>query len=140
MITLQSKGELLTFRPELTRFLLRNDESAGNVRSRRRARPGNPYLEGALGIAAISISHTRNAYLSAKSRRIAARWRPLRATVAIWRALLVRSGVSQPPKRLPRSRRRLLQLPDSPLSLAGWTRKLTGKLTGRWEQPSIAIG
>ena len=65
MITLQSKGELLTFRPELTRFLLRNDESAGNVRSRRRARPGNPYLEGALGIAAISISHTRNAYLSA---------------------------------------------------------------------------
>lgn len=49
-----------------------NNESAGKVKSRR-TRPGNPYLQGALGTAAMSISHTRNTYLAAKYRRIAAR-------------------------------------------------------------------
>ena len=57
-----------------------NNESAGKVKSRR-TRPGNPYLQGALGTAAMSISHTRNTYLAAKYRRIAAR-RPSRRTPA----------------------------------------------------------
>ena len=50
---------------------------------------GDPYLQGALGTAAMSISHTRDTYLAAKYRRIAARRGPLRANVAIERALLV---------------------------------------------------
>jgi transposase len=65
-----------------------NNESAGKVKSRR-TRPGNPYLQGALGTAAMSISHTRDIYLAAKYRRIATRRGPLRANVAVQRALLV---------------------------------------------------
>ncbi|UDM37044.1 IS110 family transposase (plasmid) [Mycobacterium ulcerans] len=65
-----------------------NNESAGKVKSRR-TRPGNPYLQGALGTAAMSISHTRDTYLAAKYRRVAARRGPLRANVAVQRALLV---------------------------------------------------
>ena len=65
-----------------------NNESAGKVKSRR-TRPGNPHLQGALGTAAMSISHTRNTYLAAKYRRIATRRGPLRANVAVQRALLV---------------------------------------------------
>ncbi len=65
-----------------------NNESAGKVKSRR-TRLGNPYLQGALGTAAMSISHTRDTYLAAKYRRIAARRGPLRANVAVQRALLV---------------------------------------------------
>src|SRR5882757_4575737 len=65
-----------------------NNESAGKVKSRR-TRPGNPYLQGALGTAAMSISHTRDTYLAAKYRRIATRRGPLKANVAVQRALLV---------------------------------------------------
>jgi len=65
-----------------------NNESAGKVKSRR-TRPGNPYLQGTLGTAAMSISHTRDTYLAAKYRRIAARRGPMRANVAVQRALLV---------------------------------------------------
>ena len=65
-----------------------NNESAGKVKSRR-TRPGNPYLQGALGTAAMSISHTHGTYLAAKYRRIATRRGPLKANVAVQRALLV---------------------------------------------------
>ncbi len=65
-----------------------NNESAGKVKSRR-TRPDNPYLQGALGTAAMSISHTHDTYLAAKYRRIATRRRPLKANVAVQRALLV---------------------------------------------------
>ena len=65
-----------------------NNESAGKVKSRR-TRPGNPYLQGALGTAAMSISHTHGTYLAAKYRRIAARRGPLKANVAVQRALRV---------------------------------------------------
>jgi hypothetical protein len=65
-----------------------NNESAGKIKSRR-TRPGNPYLQGALGTAAMSISHTHDTYLGAKYRRIATRRGPLRANVAVQRALLV---------------------------------------------------
>ena len=65
-----------------------NNESAGKVKSRH-TRPGNPYLQGALGTSAMSISHTHGTYLAAKYRRIASRRGPLKANVAIQRALLV---------------------------------------------------
>ena len=65
-----------------------NNESAGQVKSRR-TRPGNPYLQGALGTAAMSISHTHGTYLAAKYRRVATRRGPLKANVAVQRALLV---------------------------------------------------
>ncbi len=65
-----------------------NNESAGKVKSSR-TRPGNPYLQGALGIAAISIAHTRGTYLAAKYRRIATRRGPLKANVAVQRAVLI---------------------------------------------------
>jgi hypothetical protein len=65
-----------------------NNESAGKVKSRR-TRPCNPYLQNALGTAAMSISHTRDTSLAAKYRRIATRRGPLRANVAVQRALLV---------------------------------------------------
>jgi transposase len=65
-----------------------NNESAGEVKSSR-TRPGNPYLQGALGIAAISVSHTKHTYLAAKYRRIASRRGPLKANVAVQRAMLI---------------------------------------------------
>jgi transposase len=65
-----------------------NNESAGRVKSSR-TRPGNAYLQGALGIAAISVSHTKHTYLAAKYRRIAARRGPFRANVAVQRAMLI---------------------------------------------------
>jgi hypothetical protein len=65
-----------------------NNESAGKVKSRR-TRPGNPYLQGALGTAAMSISHTPGTYMAAKYRRIATRRGPLKVNVAVQRALLV---------------------------------------------------
>jgi transposase len=65
-----------------------NNESAGKVKSSR-TRPGNPYLQGALGIAAISVSRTRNTYLAAKYRRIATRRGPLKANVAVQRGILI---------------------------------------------------
>jgi transposase len=89
-----------------------NNESAGKVKSRR-TRPGNPYLQGALGTAAMSISHTRDTYLAAKYRRIATRRGPLRANVAVQRALLVAIwNISHDQHPVPRSRRRLLHPPQ----------------------------
>ena len=65
-----------------------SNESAGRVKSTK-TRPGNPYLKGALGIAALSIArskqHTRPA---ARYRRIAARRGPVKALVAIEHTLL----------------------------------------------------
>ncbi len=66
----------------------RNDESAGHIKSRKTL-PGNPYLKGALGIAAMSAARSHDTYLAAKYRRIAARRGPVKAIVAIEHALLV---------------------------------------------------
>lgn len=63
-------------------------ESAGRVKSTR-TRPGNPYLEGALGIAALAATRQRDTYLSAKYRRLAARRGPMKALVAVEHALLI---------------------------------------------------
>ncbi len=65
-----------------------SNESAGRVKSTR-TRPGNPYLKGALGIACMSASHSKDTYLSAKYRRIAARRGPIKAVVALEHAMLV---------------------------------------------------
>jgi len=65
-----------------------SNESAGRIKSTH-TRPGNPYLKGALGIAAMSAARSRGTYLSAKYRRIAARRGPIKALVAVEHAMLI---------------------------------------------------
>ncbi len=65
-----------------------SNESAGRVKSTR-TRPGNPYLKGVLGIAALSAIRSSDTFYSAKYRRIAARRGPIRAVVAVEHAMLV---------------------------------------------------
>ena len=65
-----------------------SNESAGRIKSTH-TRPGNPYLKGALGIAAMSAARSHSTYLSAKYRRIAARRGPIKAIVALEHAMLV---------------------------------------------------
>ncbi len=63
-------------------------ESAGRVTSTK-TRPGNPYLKGALGIAALSVARSKqNTRLAARYRRIATRRGPMKALVAIEHTLL----------------------------------------------------
>jgi transposase len=63
-------------------------ESAGKVKSSR-TRPGNPYLQGALGAAAMACSQNPRTYLGARYRRIAARRGPKKANVALQRSMLI---------------------------------------------------
>jgi len=65
-----------------------SNESAGRVKSTK-TRPGNPYLKGALGIAAMSAAHSNGTYLAAKYRRVASRRGPVKAIVAVERVMLV---------------------------------------------------
>jgi transposase len=65
-----------------------SNESAGRVKSTK-TRPGNPYLKGALGIAAMSAARSKNTYLAAKYRRIASRRGPVKAIVAVEHAMLI---------------------------------------------------
>ena len=65
-----------------------SNESAGKVKSTR-TRPGNPYLKGALGIAALSASRSKDTYFSVRYRRIASRRGPIKAVVAIEHSLLI---------------------------------------------------
>ncbi|HVA52752.1 MAG TPA: IS110 family transposase [Acidimicrobiales bacterium] len=65
-----------------------SNESAGRVKSTR-TRPGNPYLKGALGIAAMVAARSKDTYFSAKYRRIASRRGPIKAVVALEHATLV---------------------------------------------------
>ena len=65
-----------------------SNESAGRVKSTK-TRPGNPYLKGALGIAAMSAARSNGTYLSAKYRRIASRRGPVKAIVAVEHAILI---------------------------------------------------
>lgn len=64
-----------------------NNESAGKVKSSK-TRPGNPYLQGTLGAAAMSCAKNPHTYLGASYRRIAARRGPMKANVAIQRKML----------------------------------------------------
>lgn len=64
-----------------------SNESAGRVKSTK-TRPGNRYLKGALGIAALAAARSKNTYFSAKYRRITARRGPSKALVAVEHAML----------------------------------------------------
>jgi transposase len=65
-----------------------SNESAGKVKSSR-TRPGNPYLQGALGAAAMACSQNPQTYLGARYRRIASRRGPQKANVAIQHSMLI---------------------------------------------------
>ncbi len=65
-----------------------SNESAGRVKSTH-TRPGNIYLKGALGIAAMSAASSRDTYLGAKYRRIASRGGPIKSLVAVEHAMLI---------------------------------------------------
>ncbi len=65
-----------------------SNESAGRIKSTH-TRPGNPYLKGALGIAAMSAARSHGTYYSVKYRRIAARRGPVKAIVALEHAMLI---------------------------------------------------
>ena len=65
-----------------------SNESAGRIKSTKTC-PANPYLKGALGVAALSAARGRNTYLAAKYRRIAARRGPQKAVVAVEHAMLI---------------------------------------------------
>jgi len=64
-----------------------NNESAGKVKSSK-TRPGNPYLQGALGAAAMSCAQNPRTYYGARYRRIASRRGPQKANVAIQHSML----------------------------------------------------
>jgi transposase len=65
-----------------------NNESAGKMKSSR-TRPGNPYLQGALGAAAMACSQNPHTYYGARYRRIASRRGPMKANVAIQHSILI---------------------------------------------------
>ena len=65
-----------------------SNESASRIKSTK-TRPGNPYLKGALGIAAMSAARSHDTYLAAKYRRIASRRGPIKAIVALEHTMLI---------------------------------------------------
>jgi transposase len=65
-----------------------NNESAGKVKSSK-TRPGNPYLQGALGAAAMACAQNPHTYYGARYRRIASRRGPKKANVAIQHSMLI---------------------------------------------------
>jgi len=65
-----------------------HNESAGHVKSTT-TRPGNPYLQGALGAAAMACAQNPRTYLGARYRRIASRRGPQKANIAIQRSMLI---------------------------------------------------
>jgi transposase len=65
-----------------------NNESAGKVKSSK-TRPGNPYLQGALGAAAMACAQNPRTYYGARYRRIASRRGPKKANVAIQHSMLL---------------------------------------------------
>ena len=65
-----------------------SNESAGRVKSTK-TRPGNPYLQGALGAAAMICAQNPGSYLGARYRRIATRRGPMKANVAIQHSMLI---------------------------------------------------
>ena len=64
-----------------------NNESAGKVKSSK-TRPGNAYLQGALGAAAMACAQNPGTYLGARYRRIATRRGPQKANVAVQHSML----------------------------------------------------
>ena len=64
------------------------NESAGRVKSTK-TREGNRNLKGALGVAALSVTRSKDTYFAAKYRRICMRRGPMKALVAVERAMVV---------------------------------------------------
>ena len=62
-------------------------ESADRTKNTK-VRPGNPYLKGALGIAAFGAVRTKDTYLAARYKRLTARRGPLRALVAVEHSII----------------------------------------------------
>ena len=62
--------------------------SAGRVKSTK-TRPGNRYLKGALGNAALAATRSKGNYCSAKYNRIASHQTTMKAIVAVEHAMLV---------------------------------------------------
>lgn len=62
--------------------------TAGRVKSSK-TRPGNPYLQGALGAAAMACPQNPRTFCGPRSRRIASRRGPKKAKVAIQHSMLV---------------------------------------------------
>jgi transposase len=62
-------------------------ESAGRTKNTR-VRPGNPYLKGALGLAAFGAARTQDTYLQARYKRLAARRGPMKALVAVEHSII----------------------------------------------------
>jgi transposase len=62
-------------------------ESAGRTKNTK-VRPGNPYLKGALGLAAFGAARTKDTYLQARYKRLTARRGPLKALVAIEHSII----------------------------------------------------
>src|ERR1700737_3144475 len=65
-----------------------SNESAGKVKSTS-TRPGDRYLKGALGIAALSVVKRKQTYFWAKYRRITVRRGPMRALVSVEHDMVV---------------------------------------------------
>ena len=65
-----------------------SNESAGRVKSTK-TRPGNRYLKGALGIAALNQARPKRTYFSAKFRHLAPTRGPMKAIVAVEHAMLI---------------------------------------------------
>jgi transposase len=65
-----------------------NNSSAGRVKSAT-TMPGNSYLKGALGISALSISHSNNSFLAARYKRLVRRRGKMKALVAIEHTILI---------------------------------------------------
>jgi transposase len=65
-----------------------SNESAGRVKSTK-TRPGNRYLKGALGVAALNQARTRKTYFSAKYRRLTSTRGPMKAIVAVEHAMII---------------------------------------------------
>jgi transposase len=63
-------------------------ESAGRVKSTK-TRPGNRYLKGALGTAAMAAARSKNTYLGARYRRLSTRTGKAKAIVAIEHTMLI---------------------------------------------------
>ncbi|MBZ9645195.1 IS110 family transposase [Streptomyces sp. PSKA30] len=62
-------------------------ESAGRTKSTK-VRPGNPYLKGALGLAAFGAARTKDTYLQARYKRLTARRGPLKALAAVEHSII----------------------------------------------------
>ncbi|MBT2448000.1 IS110 family transposase, partial [Streptomyces sp. ISL-43] len=62
-------------------------ESAGRTKNTK-VRPGNPYLKGALGLAALGAARTKDTYLWARYKRLTARRGPMRALVAVEHSII----------------------------------------------------